>query len=152
MVAPYGNILSLRPRWPVSRYAFGKIILRQRWEKQVVGNTCTTRRLPNPSSLSLHLTIQKSNQPFRVNSLKRPFFREGGIDLYLFRLNLSDGLYVIFDWVIIPSSLDVFTHLCIPVSLQCTLLLLPQFTKIHIFHNKLSSTPHSILYPPRIPI
>ncbi|BBH01772.1 Probable purine permease 6 [Prunus dulcis] len=56
----------------------------------------------------------------------------------------------VFSRTILPSCVHIFPHLCIPVGLQCTFLLLPQLTEVHSLHFQHSRPAHHLLCPPRV--
>ena len=115
------TIFTLCPLWPVSSYTLGKILLWQRWKEQMDSNTSASCRIPNHHSLPLHLSTRKAY--YKQYTQEWALHLNPCFDIYLFRCTSGSKQHDVFSWALAPSSIYFCTYLCIPVDLQCFLLL-----------------------------
>lgn len=112
-------------------------------------NLGPSSRLPHLPSLLHHKSNQTKNKqeqyfPHRTttNSV------EASSGLCLIGAVFSCRLLLILHWSHVSPCLHLFPPLFLTISLQCHLLLLPQFPKVHSFNHQLPCCSYHLLNPP----
>ncbi|KAK0579425.1 hypothetical protein LWI29_026238 [Acer saccharum] len=138
MVAPNSCLYNVRRCWPECSWNFGKIVLCERREEQMDGNTNTVCRLPNATCLLLHL--QKSHHKRSPN--RTAVFVDCCSSLRFTWPNHSSVRLSDFSWGAIPFCIYCDSHFCFAIGLQCFLLFSPQLAEVHSTDHQLSSPSH----------